>query len=80
MITNLLQAPRTAVGEVSDLLQRTSERHSDYACLACVSGGEDLSPQWHKAAASVGRARHHGDLSGAIRRRLCWLLSSVCFC
>ena len=80
MITDLLQAPWTAGGEINDLLQRTSERRPDSACLACVSGGGDLSPRRRKAAASVGKARHHEDLSEAIRRWLRWLSSSMCFC
>ena len=43
MITDLLQAPRTAGGEISDLLQRTLERRPDSTCLVCGSGGGDLS-------------------------------------
>ena len=43
---DLLQAPRTAGGEIGDLLQRMSEWRPDSACLVCGSGGGDLSV-WH---------------------------------
>ena len=38
-----IEAPRTTGGEINDMLQRTSERRPDSACLVCGSGGGDLS-------------------------------------
>jgi hypothetical protein len=37
-IVDLLQALRTAGGEIGDLLQRTLEQCPDSTCLACGSG------------------------------------------
>jgi hypothetical protein len=69
MIADLLQAPWTAGGEISDLLQRTPERRPHSACLACVSGGGDLRQrQWGGRGATETRAGRFGDGFAGCRR------------
>ena len=66
-IVDLLQGPRTAGGEIGDLLQRTSERRPDSACLACVGSGVEMTGQGVEGHGVIvivtflGWARSRGD-------------------